>query len=101
MVIRSDRVLHRQLGDEAVLYQLDTEQIAALDAVGSVVWECLGFPGTLAELVADLAEAYDVAPEQVSQDIDSLIARLVDLGMVLVNGQGPPAPVTDPEEEPC
>jgi hypothetical protein len=58
------------------------------------VWAVLDGDRTEAEVVSDLAEAYDVPPGTVEPDVREFIDRLVGLGLV-VTGDGAGAGVAD------
>jgi hypothetical protein len=52
------------------------------------VWACLDGDRTEAEVVSDLADAFDVATEVVEPDVKVFVDRLVDLGLVVGAGDG-------------
>ena len=52
------------------------------------VWTCLDGDRTEAEVVNDLAEAFDVPAEVVEPDVKLFVDRLVDLGLVVGAGDG-------------
>jgi hypothetical protein len=54
------------------------------------VWACLDGDRTEAEVVADLADAFDVPTEVVEPDVKLFVDRLVDLGLVVGAGDGNP-----------
>lgn len=78
------QVFHRRLGDETILLELDRGTYFGLDEVGSRAWELLQSRGRLGEVQEALLAEYDVAPETLWRDLENLIVRLVDHGLVEV-----------------
>jgi hypothetical protein len=56
----------------------------------SQVWACLDGDRTEAEVVSDLAEAFDVPTDVVEPDVTQFVDRLVELGLVVGAGDGNP-----------
>jgi len=52
------------------------------------VWACLDGDRTEAEIVADLAEAYEVPAEVVAGDVRRFVDRLRVLGLIVADGLG-------------
>lgn len=73
-------VLVTDLNDELVLLHSATSQMYSLNTVARSVWQRL--PATRAELLAQVLEQYEVAPEQAAHDLDALLADLQRLDMV-------------------
>lgn len=81
---RSDQVLAQEVGGEAVLLDMASEQYFGLDPVGTRIWALLGESGTLADVHARLCEEYDAAPERIEGDLLALARSLLDAGLVRV-----------------
>jgi hypothetical protein len=76
------RVLCKDLGDEAVLLDLETETYFGLNAVGSRLWKLLTTAPTIRDAFAAMLLEYDVAPDELERDMTALIAELVDRGLL-------------------
>jgi hypothetical protein len=77
-----EHVLMRELAGEAVLLNLDSEIYYGLDETGTRMWQALtGEPTIQAAYDALLAE-YDVAPEVLRQDVEELLGRLLEHGLL-------------------
>jgi hypothetical protein len=72
----SPDVVSRRLGDEIVLVHLDTNRIFSLSPTGARLWELLSAGRSRPEIERQLREEYDVSPEAVSAEIDSLVTML-------------------------
>jgi hypothetical protein len=72
----SAAVVSRRLGDEIVLVHLETNRIFSLSPTGARLWELLSAGRSRPEIERQLREEYDVSPEAVSAEIDSLVTLL-------------------------
>ncbi len=73
------------LGQEVVILDLASSSYVGLDDVGAAVWDCLVEPCTVGELEGRLAAVYEVDPAELSQDLRSFLADLIDRGLVVVD----------------
>lgn len=72
----------------AILFNPDTDDTAALNPTGRVLWGLLAEPRTVAELAEYLAATYDgVTAEQAAKDVAAFLAAL-DGGFVTVVDAG-------------
>src|SRR3990172_11079651 len=77
-----DGVLVRDLQDESVLLNLNTESYFGLDDVGTRMWAVLtGSPSVQAAYEILLAE-YEVDPARLSADLQGFIQKLDELGLI-------------------
>lgn len=74
-------VLYREVDGEMVLLDLDREQYFGLDAIGADMVQRLTAM-SVDETVEVLVAEYDVGPDQLRQDLDHLVASLVDAGLL-------------------
>lgn len=84
-VLISPDVLHQELAGETVLLNLSNEHYFGLDAVGTRVWAVLAATGRPSEAVATILREFDATEEQVSADVERLIAELAEAGLVTVS----------------
>jgi hypothetical protein len=82
VLARSDDVLHQEVGGEAVLLDLASENYFGLDPVGSRIWELLDGHAPLQAVHARLCDEYDADPERIAADLMALAQSLVDAGLV-------------------
>ena len=79
-------VLIRTFDDgESVLLNLDTENYFGLNAVGSRMWELLTSTSSIEDAYASLLEEYEVEPDELRRDLDTLIEQLVEHQLVEVH----------------
>lgn len=77
-----DGVLVRDLQDESVLLNLNTESYFGLDDVGTRMWAALtGSPSVQAAYEVLLAE-YEVDPARLRTDLHGFIEKLEGLGLI-------------------
>ncbi len=83
-----DGVLVRELDEEAVILNLDTETYHGLDGVGTRMWAVLTSSPTIAAALAVLEGEYDVDPEVLRRDVLNLVATLAEHRLVDVEAAG-------------
>ena len=76
------RVLCKDLGDEAILLDLETETYFGLNAAGSRLWKLLTTAPTIRDALDVMLEEYDVAPDELERDTGALIDELVSRGLL-------------------
>jgi hypothetical protein len=81
-------VLFRQLGDEGVLVNLNTELYLGLDPVGARMWSILTSVGPIQAAYDELLREYEVEPARLRVDLEEFIDEL--LGQKLIEA-GPAA----------
>jgi hypothetical protein len=78
-------VLFRELDGEAILLNLDTESYLGLDEVGTRMWTLLTTSPSIQAAYEALLGEYDVAPEALRNDLQMLLRKVVDHGLVELN----------------
>jgi hypothetical protein len=76
------QVMDRSVGDETVILNLESGTYYGLDPVGARMWRLLGEGKSLGEVCEILLEEYDVAREQLEQDLLKLAEELANNGLV-------------------
>ena len=82
VLTRSDDVLHQEVGGEAVLLDLASEQYFGLDPVGTRIWTLLDGSTSLEQVHAKLCAEYDADPTRIASDVMTLVQALLDAGLV-------------------
>ena len=82
------QVMSRQVGDETVILDLGSGMYFGLDPVGAAIWQLLSEGHGLDAIVAALLGQYDVAEDQLRQDVTSLVSELLSRGLIEVGQQG-------------
>jgi len=78
----SPDVVARELEDEVVLVHLRTNKIFALNQTGTRFWQLLVDGASRAEIESILRREYDVAHDEIADEIDLLVAELAREGIV-------------------
>jgi len=81
VVIPKD-VLVNELQGESVLLNLDNENYYGLDEVGTRMWALLKESESIQQAYDQLLEEYEVDPDLLRKDMEELIGKLVDEGLV-------------------
>lgn len=84
----SNDVLLQLLGDEAMLLDMRTERYFGLNRVGMRIWTMLSDGIGIDEMQTRLLAEFDVAPDTLSTDIDTLLAQLEERGLVSRGSSG-------------
>ena len=80
----SDDVLFQEVGGEAVLLKLASENYFGLDAVGTRIWILLNEDPGLKRAFDILSDEYEVETEVLERDLLALVERMADAGLVVV-----------------
>lgn len=80
-------VLVRELDGESVILNLKSERYFGLDEVGTSMWQALSRSKLIQDAYEALLSEYDVAPEQLRNDLYQLIEQLVENGLINVSSQ--------------
>ena len=78
----TEGTLFRELQGEAVLLNLGSESYFGLDAVGTRMWMVLTAAESIQAAYETLLDEYEVEPEKLREDLDGLIGKLVEHGLV-------------------
>jgi hypothetical protein len=72
------------LDGEAVLLELNRGVYFGLNKVGTVVWQLVQEPRTVASIRDAVCEEYGVSPDRCLSDVSGLLERMRDEGLVEV-----------------
>ena len=78
----SKEVLSQEVNGETVLLDLEGETYFGLNDVGTRIWQLLQAEQTVDEMLSALSEEYDVGREQLETDVDELLGKLTEAGLV-------------------
>ena len=81
---RSADVLYQEVGEEAVLLDLASEQYFGLDPVGTRIWGLVDGESNLGIIHATLSCEYDADPGRIGGDLLRLAQSLAEAGLVQV-----------------
>jgi hypothetical protein len=76
------RMLCKDLGDEVVLLDLETETYFGLNAVGTRFFKLLTTSPTIRDALTVMVAEYDVAPDELERDVLALVDELVGRGLL-------------------
>lgn len=85
-VLISEAVVARELDGETVLLNLDSGIYFGLNEVGTRVWQLLGEGRPPAALIDILLAEYDVTRDVLQRDVQALLDRLAERGLVRSGG---------------
>jgi hypothetical protein len=77
-------VLASEVGPEVVMLSLRDGTYYGLDGVGAEIWRMLQTPVTIPRIVTALVEIYDVDANRCRSDVLTVMATLVERGLVVI-----------------
>ncbi len=83
-----DDVIFNDLQGEVVLLNLKTGIYFGLDPVGTRAWQLIQDHGSLGPVRDDMLGEYEVSAEDLWKDLQDLVIRLADNGLVEVIDEG-------------
>lgn len=81
VVVPAD-VLVRELDGESVILNLKSERYFGLDEVGTRIWAALSMSESIQSAYEMLLSEYDVDGEQLRRDMQDLVEKMVEHGLV-------------------
>lgn len=82
VIRRTDGPLSAAVDDEVVLLEPDSGTYYGMNEVGSLLWEALETPTTVAELRSRLVEEFDIEADRAQEDLADFLDHLEDTGLV-------------------
>lgn len=76
-------VMLQCIDDETLLFDSATELFFSLNETGAMFWESMSAHTNLDRVYEELLEAYDVAPEQLEEDLGTFVGHLIDQRLVV------------------
>ena len=78
-------VLFKRLGDETVLFHLETDRFYELNGTAARFWELLHAGCDVTEIQERLLQEFEVDPVQLASEIETLLASLTQEDLVSEN----------------
>jgi hypothetical protein len=78
----SDEVLSQEAGGETVVLDLQGECFFSLNEVGTRIWQLLKGEHAFGEIIDTLAAEFDVEQGELKTDVDGLLNRLLEAGVL-------------------
>jgi hypothetical protein len=90
--VRSQAVVSRRIAGETLIVPVrgkvgDLASIYSFNATGSLIWQTLESPKTLADLINAFEQEYAVSSEQAEQDVKQFLNDTLSAGLVEVREQ--------------
>ena len=78
----SNEALSQEVNGETVILDLKSESYFGLDEVGTRIWQLIQEHNNAQAVLETMLNEYDVEPDQLKTDIDELLEKLCDAGLV-------------------
>jgi hypothetical protein len=80
---RTNGILARELGDEILVLDTETDQVHQLNATAGLVWRHCAEPSETLAIAVALTEQFDVTLEVAIDDVESTLRQLQQLHLVV------------------
>jgi hypothetical protein len=87
-IARADGWVIETLGQEVVMLDPERDSYLRLNRTGSLLWNRLERPATVADLAAGLAAAEGIPPERARADTIAFVEQMIEHGAVRVAESG-------------
>jgi hypothetical protein len=84
LVVRNGEALAERVFDETLILDPSTDRCTRLNRSGSLLWEALDAPRTLAELSGRLEQGFGLDPTRAHADAEAFVRQLAARGLVRV-----------------
>ena len=75
-------LIETDVDDETIIVQLDKGELFSVEGSAKAIWRELDRAPTRKELLARLADEYDVDPAAIADDVDSFLEQARNAGLV-------------------
>lgn len=80
--VKNQDTAHRKLADEAIVVNFTSSFFYNFNPVGTFIWERCDGEHTPEQIAGELAEEYEVSPEEAVRDCREFIDSLVEQGLL-------------------
>jgi len=86
--VRNSEIVERQLDDEVLLINIETDSIFNLNPIGTAVWQLLQVPKGIEEITETLQLAFPrTSFGQIEEDLNKLLHQLVEQELIIVDSE--------------
>ena len=83
--VPSDLLFQELSNGELVFLNLNNESYYGLDGVGTIMWHEITSTDDIESAYNNLLEKFDVSPERLKKDLDTLLSQLIENGILEYN----------------
>jgi len=87
IVVATNQQVWCELGPEAAILNTKNSVYYGLNPVGANIWRLLQQPRSIGEIRDEIAREYDVSRERLEKDLLCLVKKLLEEGLVELNGE--------------
>ncbi|MFA5966784.1 MAG: PqqD family protein [Sphingomonas sp.] len=85
MIARNEALVAAQVGDQAMLMDLDSGAMFQLNRTGARIWELVETPCTLADLIAALERGFPGGGDTLRDDVVAFVAQMRETGLLEIS----------------
>jgi hypothetical protein len=83
IIVRNPDIVATEMDGDLVMMSIDRGEYFGISGVGSRVWELLGSPASVAEIVSHLTLEYDVEEDRCRAEVLDFVRSLFDRNLVV------------------
>jgi hypothetical protein len=85
---RAPEAVSRQVGEESIVVPIshnvgDLDYIYTLSPVAARIWALIDGNRSVGQIAEEIANEYDVTPEQAAADVEELVSDLLEVSLLL------------------
>ena len=81
---RNPEIISSKIDDEVVMMSIEEGKYFGLDPIGSIIWELLETPQSLAEIIPHLQKNFDVSQEQCQEDCSKFVLDMLNKNTLII-----------------
>ena len=80
--VRDERLVWRDIAGEVVIAERDNSTVRILNKTASVIWTLADGTKQTDDIVAEVCNKFEVAPEQAQIDVEKFCRQLLEAGLI-------------------
>ncbi len=81
---RNPEIISSKIDDEVVMMSIEEGKYFGLDPIGSIIWELLEQPQSLADIIPQLQKDFDVEEDQCQEDCSKFILDMLNKNTLII-----------------
>ncbi len=84
ILVKSEDIAWRKIDDDAILIDMDEEEVTHFNEVAAQIWETLDGEKSAEEIIEHIRSQFEVDQEQAKKDVFSFLNKLLKKEMVKI-----------------
>lgn len=83
-VVHSKNIIWREVDNEAVILNIETNDYFTLDSTGAEIWKRFTSENSISAIISGISSEYGIEKERLTEDINDFIKELKEEGLVKI-----------------